>query len=208
MPTREEMDAFVSGIAGGASKSEADQSNSGAQATVHPEPEPADIGVEVGGAEIIAIPVQTDDWMAENDYYWYDDNYIHSCPDCDPNADPPIIHCPVCGEAIELTPETWHNGDCQPRGHIETEEEWFERIYGGIQWSVSKNGNHYGKHNGMVMFIKENKSMGTFSACANLEDSDSKRPLIPWSKARLTSLIQAKEYIVSRVDEAKAVKMF
>ena len=130
------------------------------------------------------------------------EHYFHVCGDCDPSATPPLVHCPGCGTVRELTREQWHSVSCE-----ESEEDWFQRVYGGIQWLESKKGGYYCKHNGMVMIAKQDKNGETWSTCAFLEEAEGGKPYLKWKNGHKTAEL-AKTYIEALVNEAKAVKLF
>ena len=134
-------------------------------------------------------------------FIWNGEFFIHFCEHCDPSSDPPIVHCPECGTAIKMTREHWHSNGCD-----ETEDEWYERIYGGVQWSESRKGGYYAKHNGMIMIIKMGRDKETYSTCAFIEESEGGKPAIKWKNGHKT-FEAAKTYIQAIVDEFKMVKL-
>lgn len=215
--TQEEMDAIVAGFA---SRDAASANTETAQSDTPPDSpdSPAENGSSAHHLESpdsptytvpLSIQEMSDDWMVENGFIWDGMNYIHVCADCDLSAQPPRVHCPVCYDVVEMSAQGWYACSCYPQEKTDQQkaEEYYQQNFGdGIQWLTSKKGNLYAKHNGMIMHIRQDKDE-TYSTCAQIEDAEDKKPFIRW-KSRIKTLEEAKMYITSRVDEAKAVKLF
>lgn len=189
MVTAQEMDAIVAGIQAGTSAP-----STATEDSEYPE----------------SIQYETiEEWGAAHQLIWDGDNWIHFCGECDPTAIPPLVHCPVCDDIIEMSADRWYTCSCYPAQQTSQDavDAYYEEYFSGIPWETSKKGNLYAKHNGMVMFIKLDSNGETYSTCAQLEDSDSKKPHIRWKNGH-KDMDTAKKYIEERVNEAKAVKLF